>query len=438
MRVRERLTQTSSYPAVGQLYYATAPYTNWLPNGSPYGMPALGQSPSLRETCWDELHQGPPFLEGGPLNIWTYRNNAASLWEGGEIKSTYPSAVRYKYVGGFVCNYTPFTSAMPLSYKTTIGSKASAGPTGDDTWGDISSHGASAWKKYRPGKSTADLGVFIGEMSDIPRMLKTTAQGFRDIFVSRWGRNPRSAKTRKAANHWLNLQFGWRPFLSDLRKFYQTYRAMDAAIEQIRRDNGQWIERGGSVEFNEDRTVLSSSLTTHKSYPALPDQFVPGWPNSVPTRGSHLITLDKGVRVWFTARFRYYIPEIESVVWRKKAVAQLYGLEVNPALLWELTPWSWLVDWCSNVGDVFSNMDTGLAQNLTAKYAYVMGTTEEKVVVISKPLFVDGKARTHTWEYLFKRKQRVEANPFGFSLSWDLLSPRQWSILGALGITRLH
>lgn len=111
-----------------------------------------------------------------------------------------------------------------------------------------------------------------------------------------------------------------------------------------------------------------------------------------------------------------------------------FGLNFSPSVVYELTPWSWLIDWFSNAGDCISNMTD--YNDLTAKYAYVMGSRESRFRIESEMYYHKTTLRD-TFVHSLSRKQRVEANPFGFGLTWDALSARQLSILGALGIGRL-
>lgn len=143
-------------------------------------------------------------------------------------------------------------------------------------------------------------------------------------------------------------------------------------------------------------------------------------------------------KVWFTAKFKYYIPpkSLSSVIWNRRAVASMFGGTITPSVLWEATPWSWLIDWFSNAGDVFANMSDGLADNLVASYAYVMGTRQ---YAASCQHIADAKTgtgvnftTTHSWI----SKRRAEANPFGFGLTFDTLSAKQLSILISLGMAR--
>jgi hypothetical protein len=104
--------------------------------------------------------------------------------------------------------------------------------------------------------------------------------------------------------------------------------------------------------------------------------------------------------------------------------------------VWELTPWSWLADWFTNVGDVVANMSTGYAENLAAQYAYVMGTTQistcwDTSLNTKQGVIHNSSGYTETY------KHRVGASPFGFGLTSNDFSARQWSILAALGLSRL-
>lgn len=244
------------------------------------------------------------------------------------------------------------------------------------------------------------------------------------------GGHKRSFTPKYVANHWLNTQFGWLPFISDLRKFYNTAKNLDRSMNQIKRDNGKWIRREGVVHASsKSEEIFSGRGTAHR--PILVSPLYEDY-NS----GYHSIRLNVSQKVWCSFAFRYWIPNTESWLWRGRAVGSLFGVNLSPSLLWELTPWSWLADWVSNAGDVIDNMDNHLADNLAAKYAYVMGTTTGSFVVDSMANFRGGPLRS-SWTYEFSRKKREVANPFGFGLTSNDLSARQWSILAALGISKL-
>lgn len=436
MRHRER-KNPATLRTLGQVYYRLKPNGAWLPYNIPFTnaskIGANGFPNALSQHCYDVLHNGPPYTEGGPFNLWEFETTCTSP-RGTNVYAGNSATYEWRYMGGFIPSLAPannwFGPDVSSFYKD-IGNPTNC-PGGLHPWGDVSSYGPDAWAKFRPGKNSADAGIFLGEIRDLPRMLKTTARAWRDAYVSRFGKRPKAA-AKKAADHWLNTQFGWLPFISDLRKFYKTYEKLDRILAFLRRNNGKWIKRGGAVMSDEGEWEVLASYNDERIYPQLLSYFFPAYPS----RGGSRFLRKTDLEVWFEARMRYFIPNIDSVEWSKQATRALFGLELTPSLVWELLPWSWLVDWFSNVGEVLATVSgTGPVQNLVAKYAYVMGTKVtrvrlESVAKLSPPV-------TLTWDWRISRKSRVEANPFGFGVTWESLSPRQWSILGALGITRLR
>jgi hypothetical protein len=118
---------------------------------------------------------------------------------------------------------------------------------------------------------------------------------------------------------------------------------------------------------------------------------------------------------------------------------KLFGTDITPEVLWELTPWSWAIDWFTNAGDVLSNVSDYVKYGLILKYGYIMETTMVKDTYTyvsygdgtsTYPVDVPPLIMTSTV------KKRRKANPFGFGVAWDGLSPFQLAIAGALGLSK--
>jgi hypothetical protein len=117
------------------------------------------------------------------------------------------------------------------------------------------------------------------------------------------------------------------------------------------------------------------------------------------------------------------------------------GLSLTPDTVWNLAPWSWAVDWFTNAGDVISNLTDWAVYGLCLRYGYIM----EHTIARDTYTYVGGSkgAGFKRTEYLpppiileVETKIRRKANPFGFGLTWNGLSPIQLAIAAALGITR--
>jgi hypothetical protein len=116
----------------------------------------------------------------------------------------------------------------------------------------------------------------------------------------------------------------------------------------------------------------------------------------------------------------------------------LYGIRPGLDTLWELTPWSWLVDWQSNVGDVLKNLSAFSSDGLIMPYAYIMcEQTSHKEYVMPIQYSDYGVWKDATLSVVVKAvtQQRRPATPFGFGVQLEQLTLKQGAILAALGIS---
>lgn len=358
-------------------------------------------------------HPGPPYKEGGPVSI--------VHTVGGDV----PGRAGYgsHWLGGHRLNR--YVGAHWLSMGTTQLGTPSWGPWNGQS---LDSLGATGWKKFQPGKPSADLGVFLGESHEIPRMLRDSVKTLKDLAT-----HPLKSVRNMSwmSNRWLCYQFGWLPFLRDLEKLYNTYKNLDSKIARLRKYNGQWERRGGTIfqdwESRPWAGVPSYMAPSPNAYNSPPEGTPPG-----------KLIETVGTKIWFVAAFKYYIADFESPLTQLRLKARLYGLTQTPLIVWNLIPWSWLVDWVSNIGDNIENLCP--IDGLTAKYAYVMRYNYYRLdgSVSQRYKNYDGSYTTFhaSNSKCYESKGRAVATPFGFGLSDEDFSLRQWSILTALGFQR--
>lgn len=372
------------------------------------------------EVTWDELHPGPPYRSGGPFDCRKITTNQFELRNVAEYYGW-----KYRYTGGFIPGYYPTDY---LDWDSPYSSVLD-----DDHWIDpnFTERSASDWNRFRPAKPKADMGQFLGEIREIPRMLRTSAKGFHDVWRS-YGGSLTEFAPKTVANHWLNTQFGWLPFIRDLQSFYYATKDLEKQMYQLSRDNNQWIKRGGTTCTDSNTEILINGTVSTAHRPLLPSYY-----HNFPL-GSIKLTRVTTLRIWFTARYKYWIRKLESSPWGTEKWARVYGLRVSPSLVWNLTPWTWLIDWCSNAGDVIDNVSAILLDELCAKYAYSMATREQRVITESTSNTKTQGVVFGSWEAKASQKIRREASPFGFGLTALDFTNRQWSILAALGLTRLR
>jgi len=396
----------------------------WVPNGTALYPKESGYRDI--HACWDETHPGPPYRSGGAFSALSFDGYDIKRVSGPSFVNERTGSLRYE--GGFYVQwpslYFPFS--IP---KASFESDAKAG-TGT-SWGhvDPGSYGPTGWAKFKPGKPTATSLEFFAELGEAPKMLRDTGKFFSDSWRRAGGQSGLFGPKR-IANDWLGANFGWFPFVNDLRKMYKTAVNMDAAIKRIKRENGRWTHRGGTISAN----TTTTKLMDNGNYISILPLTYGGYLATGSTPRTD-VTQKVTKHAWFSGSFRYYIPNTDSWQWNALARAELFGALPTPTALYDLTPWSWLIDWYSNIGDNIANMSNGYADNLAAAYAYVMSTTIYTYTMNSSIKYNGGATINISSERNVSFKGREGASPFGFGLSGDL-TPRQAALLVALGLQR--
>lgn len=343
----------------------------------------------------------------------------------------------YQRVGGPVSQYTQMScSQAPAVFSVP------AMPSWSSEMHALQSMYPKGYSKARPGNPMASTAQFLIELRDLPRvpgaLLGVTKVPFKKVPAVLLGR---LGDYRELGSEYLNVVFGWKPFVSDLRKMYNLQKRVDRQLAQIIRENGKYIRRRA--------TISNSSVTTQTLPTVYPSAFVnvrgapPSWANG---KTHYVKTSSESEKYWFSGSFRYYIPDIGTSQWTRRATLALFGATPSPETLYQVLPWSWLVDWFSNVGDVVSNVSPNAVDNLTLRYSFIMRhttkTTEWKAQVYQQGF----TNQYNTWprvDQSFVSTSKVETksrigggNPFGLNVSLPSLSGGQLAILAALGISR--
>jgi hypothetical protein len=289
--------------------------------------------------------------------------------------------------------------------------------------------GATPIAPCKTTNTVADASVFLGELyrEGIPSL----------AGVNTWKNKSDTIRGVKAAGgDYLNIEFGWKPLVNDIRKFAEAVGHAHKVLAQYERDAGKAVRR--QYEFpREELTLDRGKVAGGAPFGPSLSQFFVG--SSGTTGEIHRVDRYQR-RIWFSGSFTYHLPagyDSRSAMSRNALYAKkLLGLELSPDVLWNLAPWSWAVDWFSNTGDVVDNLSDWATDGLVLRYGYIM----EHVVMSSTFTHYGTKYSTGTnvepLVFNIETKTRRRANPFGFGVSWEALSARQIAILTALGITR--
>jgi hypothetical protein len=231
------------------------------------------------------------------------------------------------------------------------------------------------------------------------------------------------------------LKFGWEALLNDIVSFVVTQRKAQERLKQILRDEGKPVKR---------RIILNDSSSNTYAAQGSGNVLNPSFVGYFYGQCSYQARINSIDRIWAAARYRYWLPEgPRDVQWTNAMLAKIFGFKPTPAVVWRAIPWSWLIDWFSNVGDMIDNLETSLVDRLAADYFYTMRNVANVAEVTGtstyweentlKPITV-----TATGTREAGHKTRLKGDPFGWGTPENSLSGTQLSIMGALGLSRLR
>jgi len=302
-------------------------------------------------------------------------------------------------------------SDCPIQYRPVP-----ADPTAH--WGLLSAADLNeyAWRilaETNPSLPHVSVPTAIGELKDLPGLIKG------------WGDN--LLKTVARAN--LTWRWALRPMISDLRKLWEFQKAVDKRlIDLLRLREGRTLRRRCHLGKSEFTTAKQNSFLFQSG-------------NGATSRGTLFTTYTE--EVWGTAQYHIEpdsdLPQMGGAALDNLAKRLTFGFTSHEALAtaWELTPWSWLVDWFSNVGDVIaaSNNSIGLQWSKICLMRRMFTNTHAK----------PDPAQTTSWcivnndyHLVHERKERFPCFPvIPVPLpSLPILTNGQWSILASLAVLR--
>ncbi len=304
----------------------------------------------------------------------------------------------------------------------------------------MSKDGATAVSLVAPTNPTANLGTAL-------------AESFREGVPSLPGIQSwkhRTEKLRNVGSEYLNYQFGWAPLRNEVNSVVNAARYHRDIMQNYRHNEGRNVHR--RFDFSPETSFHTVELPlSAPAFKPLNSTYL-GVSALEKTRGAR-VTCKNVRKRWFEGCFTYGGPAKADNFGRHIGFGSeadaVFGLELSPDVLWNLTPWSWAVDWFTNAGDVIHNITNFTLAGLVMRYGYMMEETSSTYYthyedgLFKKLSSVSPKKFTQEWMGACDvgletvRRSRCPANPFGFGIGWEGLSPTQLAITAALGITRL-
>lgn len=425
--IRERQIRHSlSVPSV----YQESPLGSkkWVPN-HPEGS-SLAVRSGRQKTVSESHHKSPSGAWDGGGPFYTSRTeevmNNVHLNLGPKTKSGNPAT----YAG-------PVGIPLPLAEKEAI--SARLGKLGSEDTSGLDPKGATAIALCQPQRSAGSLATTLAE---------SVREGIPSLpGIHTWQRRTQLAKA--AGGEYLNAVFGWLPLVDEVKNTSSNISHSAQIAKSYQGDAGKDVRRGFDFDTENETSGPIIVGTGKATVGGITNSAGAAWTfngfdNPAVSGGNISRTVTVSRRAWFRGAFTFALPSnsdsFKGMLKYGSLADHVIGISpLTPTILWELTPWSWAIDWFSNTQQVIENVTSFGIYGLVMRYGYMMEETIEKVdyILDKSGLFGAEERAVGPISYITTTKVRRPANPFGFGVGWEGLSPTQLAITAALGITRL-
>lgn len=267
--------------------------------------------------------------------------------------------------------------------------------------------------RTNPSRPLVTPLTLIQDVVDIPRMLKDAGRLMK--------KGAKNLTVKDLANQNLATQFGWLPLVDDVHKLldFQTHTHRRVA-ELNRLYSAQGLKRRIQLgTWNAESTSLNETVVSG-------------------LYGALRVNLQKSsyYTKWGTCRWKptsvpLYQPGTEAQIWQVRRILSGITPEGLTQGVWDVIPWTWLLDWFSNVGDFMSQHSNSVPAEVYHVNVMLKKVTVNRFSRASGDTWVQGGEGVAS----FTTKLRDAGTPT-LSASLPFIGLRRLSILGSLFIQR--
>jgi len=274
---------------------------------------------------------------------------------------------------------------------------------------------AEAFSSLNPSKPVVDLPLFLWELRELPRLLIQSG----NILSGKGNLLTPSG----AGDAYLAAQFGWAPLISDIKKLLDFSTAFDEQKKRIEKISKTKRKKGSLQGHSESWSGSSLTWTPTGSY----------------TKVSGREEFSSTSRAWYVAKFRSY----DTSGWPDSSnldrIKAGLGLTPRWSTVWNAIPWSWLIDYFTNIGSLIEGLEARAQFDLESICIMQNGVCSSSI---------------EDWSILHYRHEPPGESPpppKGVVKAWErrvyfdeslgisfepILNSRQMGILAALGASR--
>lgn len=270
-----------------------------------------------------------------------------------------------------------------------------------------------------PSRAYVNVPQFIGEFKDIPQLIRSIPRLLKSKGDTLMGQLNRIGEAN------LTWRFALRPLISDVQKLANFQNSVNQRMRMLDKLRTYGAIRRRANLSNETHNAVTKDIILQSAGTTL-------------RADRHD---DYNQHVWGTTRWNLNagatIPygHKELALWAQNLSAGMNSYGAFQAA-WELTPWSWLIDWFVPIGDWLEANNNSVPVTCTS--ICLMRHTKLRSVY---------KVKHATWYTIHGRHMEAEERKWRQVVSptilllpplanLDFLTGSQWSILSSLAMTR--
>jgi hypothetical protein len=295
----------------------------------------------------------------------------------------------------------------------------------------------SMMPSIKGGFSIGNDAVELKDLRSLPRSVqnaKFLAERLGLLFPprSRWGRKSLSKLIPAVSDLYLQYKFNIRPTLTDIAKGYTAMRNVDKQLKRLINEADKPLLRhfrlGITDNLGAGETLVENSGNSNNFY------YIGG------TQYQRLTSV--GLAMYnATMEYSYKLPSMTSQELRALALADYFGLNLDPSIIWNALPWSFVVDWTTGVSQWLSQFSINNVRPLVNIRRFCASLHVERTILSYctpnwNSIHEGGPALcSQVWEKAFRR---VAHSPDLYSsITSSGINPDEFILGAALAGTRL-
>jgi len=175
---------------------------------------------------------------------------------------------------------------------------------------------------------------------------------------------------KQVPNEWLSYNFGWRQLYRDVNDLLNLPAKMSKKYDFL-------IRRAGKpTTFRVKRTYLTaqSDYTPEFDYDTAPGEY----------SREYSTRLDRTTELRLVVNATFDFPPPNGIKFRGDKFLDRIGAIPRPTDLYNLVPWTWLVDWFTGLGNYVEQIDNMHREKALINWGMITAQTEGKLTTVFK------------------------------------------------------